>query len=149
MRNLFRNSLVAALVAFTAGCGGTGGGSGGTTGVDVMPSGGATSLGSRGVPGGTVTVFSDRAIIAGAENTFHLVLSNGMIPTQVTAWIRTPTDDGAGIPATPSQTGPGTYDINLMMPVTVVTGSHVWVRLTFADGSVIETGTEDFPLTRN
>ena len=135
--------VVAVLVALCAGCGG----SGGDDGVTAPPSGPIT-LGSRGVPGGTVAVSSAGAITAGTVNTFRLVLDGGLVPTQVTAWIGSELQNGeVGTSAIPT-TNPGTYEINLLVPQAIPASSHVRVRLGFADGSVIETGADDFLLNR-
>lgn len=151
MHIVFRHTLLAALISLSAGCGGGGDnaaggvdrGNGGTNPPPVA----AKALGSRGVPGGTVAVSSAGAITPGAVCTFHLVIGGGLVPTQVRAWIGA--DDlptGTGIQAVPTSTGTGAYDVSLPVPSSLAAGSHVWVRLAFADGSLIETGAEDFPL---
>ena len=140
----FTMMIVAVLIALCAGCGGSGGG-----GVTTPSAGGPHALGARGVPGGTVTVTSDGALTPGAATLFHITLGGGLTPTQVAAWIGTePVDGAVGTAAVPTATGAGTYDVSLLMPATIPVGSHVWVRLVFTDGSVIETGADDFPLVR-
>ncbi|HEX3133192.1 MAG TPA: hypothetical protein VHX44_06365 [Planctomycetota bacterium] len=81
-------------------------------------------------------------------NVFHIALSSNMpVPTTVKAWIGLVYDPAAeGIQAVTVTTAPGSYDVPLMVSSPMVTGSQVWIRLSFADGSVVETGSEDFPL---
>lgn len=136
--------LIVALASIIAGCGGSGGGAGGATSTP----GGSGVLGSRGVPGGTVTVEQESPGPAGAGSRFRLTLGSGLNPTQVTAWIGTadlPSD--AGTQALPVADQAGAYEAAMAAPSPLPAGSHVWVRLSFADGSIIETGAEDFPLT--
>jgi hypothetical protein len=145
MQARLRNSVFAGLLMLCAGCGTSGG-----TGDLTSLSGGPTTIGVRGVPGGTVSVSSDRAVVPGASNVFHVVLSNGMVPTQVRAWMAAaPPGDDPGFQATPAATGAGTYDVSLTVPSPLAVGSRVWVRLTFANGAVIETGSDDFPIGGN
>lgn len=139
------------LVTSLVGCGGSSGdvsGSSGDGGVTVPPVVAGQILGSRNVPGGTITVSTAGPVQAGAANVFRLTLSPDMpTPTGVRAWIGIAYDPAAeGIQATPVATTPGSYEITLTVPSPVTAGSHVWVRLSFADGSVVETGSEDFLL---
>ena len=142
------NLVAAILLVSVVGCGGSSGGSTGAGGVTAMPGVQGQMLGSRSVPGGTITVSTDGPVQPSAAKVFHLALSAGMpVPTGVRAWIGIAYDPMAeGIQATPVATVPGSYDVTVTVPSLVAAGSHVWVRLSFADGSVVETGSEDFPL---
>jgi hypothetical protein len=131
--------LIAAVAAVCAGCGGVSGG-----GVQVTHPGG--QLGSRGVPGGTIAVSTAGAVVAGSPATFHVTCS-GLAPTGVSAWIETgePVEGAEEVPgsaATPA--GAEAYDVVLAVPSPVA--GHLRVRVACADGSVIETGSSDFPL---
>lgn len=138
----------AILLLACAGCGSSGGdaptGGGGAT----PPPAGGSSLGSRSVPGGTIAVAAAGAVQPGADNVFRITLGGGMpAPGEVRAWIGVGYDPAiAGIVATPVAGAPGAYDVALAVPAPLAAGVHVWVRLTFSDGSLIETGSEDFPL---
>lgn len=140
--------VAALLLVSVVGCGGSSGGTSVSGGVTAPPSVPGQMLGSRSVPGGTITVSTAGSLQQGAANVFHLALSSGMpVPTGVRAWIGTTYDPTAeGIPATPVATVPGSYDVTVTIPSPVAAGSHVWVRLSFADGSTVETGSEDFLL---
>ncbi len=142
---------IVVLVMSLAGCGDSSApsaGSGQSSGNGNGAPGPGTSqvLGTRGVPGGTITVSCDSALQPGANVVFHLALSAGMpAPSAVQAWIGVAYDPAAtGVAATPAATG--VWDAAIVIPSSVTAGSHVWVRLTFADGSVVETGSEDFML---
>lgn len=138
------------LTAGLAGCGGSAGGDGSAAAAGATPPAGAHGqlLGSRSVPGGMVTVSSSGPLQPGSDNVFRLTLSLDMpTPSAVAAWIGIAYDPAAtGIPATPVATTPGSYDVAIPVPSPVAAASHVWVRLTFSDGSVVETGSEDFML---
>ena len=150
MRIHYFISAVILLVSLV-GCGGSSGNGGASAAggsVAAPPSVAGQLLGSRNVPGGTITVSSDGPLQYGTANVFHLTLSPDMpVPTMVRAWIGIAYDSSAdGIQATPAATVPGSYEVTVTLPSSVAAGSHVWVRLLFADGSVIETGSEDFLL---
>jgi hypothetical protein len=149
MRMHFMATVVLALSL--AGCGGSSapaGGSGDGSGNHDPGRSTGQVLGTRGVPGGTITVSCDGPLQPGTSALFHLALSAGMpAPSSVQAWIGVAYDPAAvGVAATPVAATPGTWDAAVTIPSPVTAGSHVWVRLTFADGSVVETGGEDFML---
>jgi hypothetical protein len=105
-------------------------------------------LGSREVPGGTITVTAQDEIQAGASVTFRLELSGDLpVPTEARAWIGTAYDPSAtGLLATPVPAEAGSYSVTMTLPSPIPGEGHVWVRLAFDDGSVIETSAEDFSL---
>jgi hypothetical protein len=140
----FHHGIIAAFLACLAGCNASSAGGNST----AQPGVHGQVLGTRGVPGGTVTVSTDGPLQPGAAAVFHLALSPDMpAPAAVRAWIGVAYDPtAAGIPATPVETAPGSYEVAATVPSPVAAGSHVWIRLSFADGSVVETGSEDFPL---
>jgi hypothetical protein len=134
--------VVVAIILILVACGGSSGDG------DATATPGLHDLGSRGVPGGTVAVAAAGPVQQGMATIFRLALSPGMpTPTAVRAWIGVAYDPTAdGIQATPVATAPGSYEATITVPSPVAAGSHIWVRLLFADGSVIETGNEDFLL---
>ncbi|MBA3938094.1 MAG: hypothetical protein H0X38_11575 [Planctomycetes bacterium] len=143
--------LTALLLATLIGCGGPGAGGGATAGsggTTPPPSDHGQALGTRAVPGSTVTVASDGPLQAGAAARFHLSVSTPVpVPLEVRAWIGGAYDPAiVGIQATPVAIG--TYDVTVPIPSPIPIDSHVWVRMVFADGSVIETGREDFMLVQ-
>jgi hypothetical protein len=120
-----------------SGCGGDAGGGGNQTGANTPH-----LLGQRAVPGGSIRVSGTTAVTVGSSSTFHLVLSGfAQLPRSVQARTGKAYDDAVPmVSATPSGDG-----YALVLPVTDAAGC-VWVRLEFADGSVIESGASDFPL---
>lgn len=152
--------IAATILLGLAACGGGGATSGAPVGglapapavatpVVVQPAVATTSLGTRGVPGGAITVTQVGTAAPGAPAAFRLALG-ALAPARVLAWIGAEGDliSSPGVPAVPTATA-GTWEVTLVLPAPLVAGSHVWVRLEFADGAVIETGADDFRLTKD
>jgi hypothetical protein len=140
--------IATTLLASLAGCGGSSPSAPGAAGGGNPPAPQGRSFGTRNVPGGTIAVSTAGPLQPGAANPFRLALSGGMpAPATVSAWIAAAYDAAAvGTLATPVAGAAGSYDVALALPAPLPAGSNVWVRLGFADGSLIETGGEDFPL---
>jgi hypothetical protein len=124
------------LIIGLAGCAGGGGGGAAGGATPLSGTGSARQLGQRAVPGGMITVISSDAPIAGSSATFHLLVSGfAHQPTVVQARLGTTYEEGGAlVSATPAGDG---YDLTMPVPDIV---SRVWVRLEFADGSMIESG---------
>jgi hypothetical protein len=118
-----RRTLIAcsALITLTA-CGGGGGGDG------PHP---AAPGGTRGVPGGTVSV------AAAADAKFRITTDLAGVAT-VEAF--SGNDYAAAVPLVVTADGPGAWTVQ------PGTASSLLVRLSLSDGSIIETGRDDFPL---
>ncbi len=126
-----------AFLLVIAGCGGGGGGGG--------SSANPNSLGSRGVPGGTISAAKPGPLTAGAPATFHITLSGGLTATEVRAWIAV--DYVGGVTGTLATANPdGSYDVTITVPSPFLADSNLFVRVTDGGGSVIETGNDDFKL---
>lgn len=141
---IFHHVVVTIMLANLMGCSGSSAGGGTTPSTETH----GQVLGARGVPGGTVTVSRAGPLQHGAANVFQITLSSDMpVPAEVRAWIGIAYDSTAeGIVATPVANMTASYEVSVMVSSPVGVGSHVWVRLSFADGSVVETGSADFPL---
>ncbi len=142
------NILFCVLVTLSvASCGG-GGGSGGTA---PVPSAKPTTppeaqgLGSRNVPGGSITVDRTSSLRSAGVASFRIHL-DGNFPTLSAVEASIGAEylaEGAASPAT--AVGQGLYAVELALPADTA-GQRLWVRLRFADGSVIESGADDFVL---
>ncbi len=138
--------LVASGLLILTACGSGGGGGGGDS-ESPAPETGSAALGSRAVPGGSVTVTKSGPSTAGRQS-FRVTLVSDPLPTDVRTWIGTEYDPAAtGMAAVPVAGSPGVYDIALSVPSPLPAQAHVWVRMVHADGSVIETGHDDFRLS--
>lgn len=103
------------------------------------------TLGSRAVPGGMVTVTTADALSAGGSATLHIVLDGfASGPAAVEGRLGAMEYDPSAT-LTAARVADGGYDLSLIVPEAA---TRAWVRLTFADGSVVETGAEDFPIVR-
>ena len=134
--------LIVLALALTA-CGG--GGDGGADGT-VTPPPPATSLGSRGMPGSNLTVTPETAIIAGQPASV-LISAPDLAPgATVTATVGAARDtaESATITALPANQWRAAMTLPNPLPV----GTSVLVTVTLVDGSVLESGTEDFVLAR-
>jgi hypothetical protein len=122
-----------------AGCSG-GGGEGGPA-----PVSGDRSLGSRPVPGGTIAVV--RRADTGVATPFRITFTGGVQPGAVLVRLGAAYDAGAATTAASVVAGtPGVYEVELSVPATPPAGTRVWVRLSWADGTVVESGLDDFAL---
>lgn len=126
-------SVAALLIAMTA-CGG--GGGGGT--LSPPPSGG----GGHVLPGATVQVQSTSAVAAGATATFRVSVQGAI--SDIAVFIG-PTWEDAVAAQVVALTA-DTWNVHVVVPAPLPEGSAVLVRLSFADGSVVETSTTAFPL---
>jgi len=104
----------------------------------------ALNFGSRGIPEGVVTVTAPTGKGV-SVTTFRLtVTETKQFPTQVSARIGNGYDENATL-RDAIQITPGIFELDFPT-ANIVTGAHVWVRATYANGSVCETGADDFGL---
>lgn len=136
-------ALVAATFLASCGGGGGGGGDGASAGGNAVA---ATSLGSRKLPGCDVAV--DRAASSAPGTlTFRVRLSPSSQALE-SLGVRVGSDLASdGYAAASVVAGePGVYAITVTQPTANVTGQRVWVRVALTDGSVLESGSDDFLL---
>lgn len=119
--------LLLSLLALAA-CGG-GGGGGGSSGGGGSPS--TDALGSREVPGGTVTVYQPTASTLRIAATLTGVASVEVFRGD---------DYASALPVTLTTAPEGGWTGS------AASGSHLLVRMTMTDGSVVETAPGDFNL---
>jgi hypothetical protein len=154
MRYIMFSSIF--LVFCFIGCGGSGGGgasggsdtsSSGDTNQNLVTNTGRVSLGSRTVQDGIMSVSVERSVVPGASNSIVVTLSSGF-PSQSLVHIACTSSDevpSAGVEAV--SLGSGRYRQNLVLPATLASNARIFVRLTGSDGSIIESGREDFLFT--
>lgn len=130
-----RHSLILLILAglFVGGCTSSSGGAGDTT---TTPSTG--EIGRRSVPGYDVIVSRE----ANAEPGIYRVDLVGATPQQVEAWVACCSYD----PDTPTITGEAIAGVANAWRVTLPTSGKLWVRITDADGNLLEVGGDDFPV---
>lgn len=128
-------SVVVLMLAVTA-CGG-GDGDGGTLSPPPPAVGGGETL-----PGATVQVQSTSAVTPGATATFRISVSGAI--TDIAVFVG-PTWEDAVAAQLVALTA-DTWEAHAVLPASLEPGSAVLVRLSFADGSIVETSTTAFPL---
>lgn len=144
------------LVFCFIGCGGSGGGgassdtdasNSGDTNQNLVPNTGGVSLGSRTVQNGIMSVSVEGRVVPGASNSIEVTLSSGF-PSQVVVQIAYTNSEevpNTGVDAV--SVGSGRFRQNLVLPATLASNARIFVRLTGGDGSIIESGREDFLFT--
>lgn len=148
--NRSRLPLLLALIScgLLAGCGGGGGGEG------VADTGAPPTVAiaaQRSVPGYAIGVERRSTITAGAPCTVRLAISpeaGQPAITGVEVWLGV---DSYTAPVATSQAIPvagaaNTWEVSTVLPDPLPTDATVWLRLTAADGSVMEIGRDAFRL---
>lgn len=142
MRHIARLSLMSLLCLIVVACGGGGGGGGGTS---ATPTG--DGPGQRAVPGYALAVERESAVVAGAACTMRVTIApeSGQQPvTGVEMWLGT--NDYVAPTATTTATAVGdtttTWKATTTLPNPLPGDATVWLKLTTADGSVIEVGSD-------
>ena len=139
MRTLLVFSALA--LALTA-CGG--GGDSASDGTVTPPPG--TTLGSRAMPGSTITVTPESAISAGQPLSVLITAPDLPAGATLTATVGADRDTATAATLTPL---PGNqWRAAMTLPSPLPVGTSVLVTVTLADGSVLESGVEDFVLAR-
>ena len=131
-------ALAVLILSLTA-CGGSGGD-------NVTPPPSTPTLGSRAMPGSTVTVTSETAISAGKPASVLIFASDLPAGTTVEAAVGIDRDTATTVSVT--TLAPNQWRAALTLPDPLPAGTCVLVTLTLADGSVLESGYEDFVLAR-
>ena len=131
---------LAVLAFFLTACGGGSGGGSGTS----PPS--TPTLGSRAMPGTNVTVTPETAISAGQSAS--VLISATDLPTGATLTAVVGVDRETAAPATITVLPANQWRAAMTLPSPLPVGTCVLVTVTLANGSVLESGIEDFVLTR-
>ena len=131
---------LAVLVLSLTACGG-GGGGGSATPPPTTP-----ILGSRAMPGATMTVTPETAISAGQSASVLISATGLSAGATLTAVVGVDRDTAAS--ATITALPANQWRAAMTLPSPLPVGTCVLVTLTLADGSVLESGTEDFVLAR-
>ena len=134
--------LVVLALALTA-CGG--GGDGASDGTVTQPPP-ATTLGSRTMPGSAISVTPETAIIAGQPASVLISAPDLAAGATLTATVGAARDtaQSATITALPANQ----WRAAMTLPNPLPAGTCVLVTVTMADGSVLESGLEDFVIAR-
>ena len=134
--------LVLAVVALALSACGGGGGESASDGNATPPP--TTSLGNRAMPGSAITMTPETAIIAGQPASVLISAPDLAAGATLTATVGTDRDTAtpATITALPANQWRAAMTLHNPLPV----GSCVLVTVTMADGSVLESGLEDFVL---
>ena len=139
-----RSYLVfAALAISLTACGGGGGDSAGDGGNVTLPP--STSfLGSRAMPGSAITVTPETAIIAGQPAS--VLINAPDLAAGATLSASVGADRETAAPATITALPANQWRAAMTLPNPLPIGTCVLVTVTLADGSVLESGMEDFVL---
>ena len=138
-----RTYLVVAVLAMSlTACGGGDSASDGT--VTSPPPG--TTLGSRAMPGSTITVTPETAISVGQPLT--VLISAPDLPAGATLTATVGADRDTATTATLTPLPGNQWRAAMTLPSPLPMGTSVLVTVTLADGSVLESGLEDFVLAR-
>ena len=140
MSTTMRLFLAGAVLALAA-CGGSGGG-----GSNVTPPPSTPTLGSRALPGSTVTVTPETAITAGQPASVLISAPDLPAGAAVAAAIGVDRDTATAVAVT--ALAANQWRAGLTLPNPLPAGTCVLVTVTLADGSVLESGYEDFVLAR-
>lgn len=139
------------LVSLFAGCGGASGGdapaSGGNGNQNVVTANTNVTLGSRTVQDGTISVSIEGRLALGASNPVLVTLSNGFPSQSMVQITYTTGEEVPGTGVNTASVGSGRFRQYLVLPATLAPKARIFVRLTAVDGSVIESGREDFLFT--
>jgi hypothetical protein len=129
-------------------CGSGGGGTG--TGAGETPT--TNGPGQRSVPGYTIAATRRSALVAGAPCTVRVTVtpeSGQQAITAVEVWLglNEYAAPASTTPATPVSGMATTWDVVTTLPNPLPADATVWLRLTTADGSVLEVGRDAFQLS--
>ena len=140
-----RTYLVLAAVAFSlTACGGGGGeAAGGGTVAQPPP---AATLGSRTMPGSAITVTPETAI--GAGQLASVLISAPDLPAGAILAAAVGVNHHTAVPAIITAMPANQWRAAMTLPNPLPVGTCVLVTVTLADGSVLESGIEDFVIAR-
>ena len=135
---------LAVLALSLTACGGDGGGDGGGSSATPPPT--SPTLGSRAMPGTTVTVTPETAISAGQPAS--VLISAPDLPDGATLTAAVGVDRDTAATATITALSANQWRAAMTLPSPLPLGTCVLVTMTLADGSVLESGIDDFVLAR-
>ena len=135
---------LAVLALSLTACGGDGGGDGGSSSATPPPT--SPTLGSRAMPGTTVTVTPETAISAGQPAS--VLISAPDLPAGATLTAAVGVDRDTAATATITALSANQWRAAMTLPSPLPLGTCVLVTMTLADGSVLESGIDDFVLAR-
>ena len=135
---------LAVLALSLTACGGDGGGDGGSSSATPPPT--SPTLGSRAMPGTTVTVTPETAISAGQPAS--VLISAPDLPAGATLTAAVGVDRDTAATATITALSANQWRAAMTLPSPLPLGTCVLVTMTLADGSVLESGRDDFVLAR-
>ena len=124
----------------------SGGGSGGNGGSSATPPPTTPTLGSRAMPGTTVTVTPETAISAGQPAS--VLISATDLPAGATLTAVVGVDRDTAATTTITALPANQWRAAMTLPSPLPLGTCVLVTMTLADGSVLESGRDDFVLAR-
>ena len=133
--------LTVLAISLTA-CGG--GGDTASSGNNGTPPPPAATLGSRAMPGSAITVTPETAIIAGQPAS--VLISAPDLAAGATLAAAVGSDRETATTATMTALAANQWRAAMTIPSPLPVGSCVFVTVTLADGSVLESGIEDFVL---
>ena len=137
--------LVAVILTLAVTACGGGGGDGASDGPGNPPPS-YQSIGSRVMPGCTLTVTPETAISAGQP--VSLLIAAPDLPAGATLTASLGTNRDTATAATLTALPANQWRAAMTLPNPLPNGSCVLVKVTLADGSVLESGLEDFVLQR-
>ncbi len=129
--------LASIIALIGTGCSGGGGGGGDST----NPPASGVALGTRTLPGHTVTVRSETTPVAGTTTTFAVTIDPA--PQALSVWLGSEYREDA-VAVSVVKGSDGVFRISLPVPSTTTQG--LYVRLTDAEGNHLESGNSDFRL---
>ena len=135
--------VVAVLATALTACGGGGDAAGDGTVTQPPP---ATTLGSRAMPGSNITVTPETAIVAGQPASVLISAPDLQPGATLTATVGDNRDTAT--PATITALPANQWRAAMTLPNPLPAATSVLVTVTLADGSVLESGLEDFVLAR-
>ena len=136
--------VFAALAISLTACGGGGGDS--ASDGNATPPPPATALGSRAMPGSAITVTPETTIIAGQPAS--VLISAPDLAAGATVSASVGADRDTAVPVTISALPANQWRAAMTLPNPLPIGTCVLVTVTLADGSVLESGLDDFLLAR-
>lgn len=141
-----RHLIVTGLCLALAGCGGGGGGGGGTSALLT-----GDGPGQRAVPGYVLSAEKRSAAVAGAPLTVRVTIvpqSGSQAITGVQVWLglNEYAKPASTTPAVPVTGHANTWDVTTTLPSPLPADATLWLRLTTADGSIIEVGQDAFQI---
>ena len=136
--------VFAALAISLTACGGGGGDAAG--GGNATPPPSTSTLGSRAMPGAAITVTPETAIIAGQPAS--VIISAPDLAPGATLSATVGADRDTAAPATITALPANQWRAAMTLPNPLPVGTCVLVTVTLADGSVLESGLEDFVIVR-